>query len=401
VKRVDSLIKDADGSVSIMMVILMFAFVGLLAFVIDLAHLQTVKNELQNASDACALRGARAFYPDDKTALADNANERESAGIPQAEAKDTVKMNYSDVNLVKTPLQEVKDEDVKVGVWNFETRQWLYVVGGEPVFTWPPDAADYGKVIGPGISLKTRKETGINSGPVAMTVAKIFGVSSVNVNATGTAALSPLGEVGEDNWDENGQPPPLQIGDKYATEGSGTLTLHPDNTDTGGWHSYYGIGNPNKTELENLIWGKTKSGADVEIPSIDVSQPGEGAIERLNGVIADLFQPNNDRSLISRWMQITGYTIDNVGNITNEPGFIPNTWTVTLPVTSSDGPYVGTSPVLGFVRCTIDRVYPPNYPDPTKKLSIDISISEVKWVSTGHGGGRYYGVIALDPKLVQ
>ena len=57
-KRIYSFLKDVDGSISIAMVILMFVFVGFLAFVIDLAHLQTVKNELQNAADACALRGS-------------------------------------------------------------------------------------------------------------------------------------------------------------------------------------------------------------------------------------------------------------------------------------------------------------------------------------------------------
>lgn len=391
--RLIPFLKDCRGSATVMVFFLMLLVIAILAFVIDKAHVENVKNELQNAGDACALRGARAFYDDTRPY-------QEPADKDQAvsEAKAMIGLNYSDVDLVKTPLQEVKDDDIKTGVWNFETRQWLYVMGGEPVFTWPPNVEDYGKVIGPGISLKTRKEAGVNSGPVNMTLAQIFGINSVNVNAPATSALSPLGEVGEDNWDENGQPPPLQIGDEYAKIGSGSLTLHPDNNDVGGWHSYFYLGNPNKPLLEDLIWGKTKSGDDVEVPTIDVTQPGQDAIERLNGVVADLFQPNNDRSLLNRWLDITHTEIDSVGNITKQGD---TTWTVTLPVTSSDGPYVGTAPVLGFVRCTIDRIYPPNYPDPNLKLCIDVSISEVNWVSTGNGGGRYYGIIALDPKLVQ
>jgi hypothetical protein len=393
-QKVTVLIKDDRGAITILTVILMAAFVGILALIIDLGHLHTVQGELRNAADACALRGARAFYADVKPYQepADNLN-------AIAQAKATVGVNDSD----NTPLQEIVDNsdqtDIQTGVWDFENRQWLYNDGtGQPVFTWPPNVADWGKVIGPGISLRVRKEGGVNAGPVSMTLARIFGMSTVNVNTPATAALSPLGELGEDNWEENGEPPPLQIGDAYAKLGTGTLTLHPDNDDAGGWHSYYGLGNPNKPVLEDLIWGKTKSGADVEIPTIDLTKPAQSDIERLNGVIADLFQPNNDRSLINRWLQITGAEIDDVGNLTTP---VQTPWEVRLPVTSSDGPYVGTAEVLGFVTCTIDRVYPPNYPDPTKKLCIDVSISSIPEVSSGHGGGKYYGIIALDPKLVK
>jgi Flp pilus assembly protein TadG len=56
-----SLPKDCQGSVTVMTMILMFLFVGILALVIDLAHLQTVKTELSNAADDCALRGAGVF----------------------------------------------------------------------------------------------------------------------------------------------------------------------------------------------------------------------------------------------------------------------------------------------------------------------------------------------------
>ena len=55
--------RDESGVITAMMVIMMAAFVGLLALVVDLTHIQTVKNELQNAADAAALAGARALCP--------------------------------------------------------------------------------------------------------------------------------------------------------------------------------------------------------------------------------------------------------------------------------------------------------------------------------------------------
>jgi Flp pilus assembly protein TadG len=66
-KRHILILIDCRGSVVVMTVVMMFIFVGLLAFVIDLAHVKTVKTELSNAADACALRGARGFFPDNIT----------------------------------------------------------------------------------------------------------------------------------------------------------------------------------------------------------------------------------------------------------------------------------------------------------------------------------------------
>ena len=64
-KKIRFLIRDESGAITAMTVIMMAAFLGILAVVIDLGHLHTVQNELRNAADACALRGARAFYADD------------------------------------------------------------------------------------------------------------------------------------------------------------------------------------------------------------------------------------------------------------------------------------------------------------------------------------------------
>jgi hypothetical protein len=392
-KKTYLLIKDESGAITVLTAVLLAAFLGILALVIDLGHLHTVQGELRNATDACALRGARAFYADVKPYQepADKLN-------AVSQAKATIGMNYSD----NTPLQEVLDNDIQVGVWNFETRQWLYDDGsGQPVFTWPPNAADYGKVIGPGVSLKTRREGGVNAGPVSMTLARVFGIPSVNVNTPATAALSPLGELGEDNWDESGQPPPLQIGDYYAKNPGSTLNLSPDNNDAGGWHSYYDLKNPSTPLIEKLIWG------EVEHPDLFAGPADNGGtpIERSNGVNADLFldlPSKMGKSLYWKWMEMTGRVVNGVQIAgPDEPSPTNQVWTVRLPVTSSEGPYVGTAEILGFVDVTINRVYPPNYADPTKAKTIDVTVGTYNEVTTGKGGGHYYGIIALDPKLVQ
>ena len=61
-KKISWLIRDEGGAITVMTIIMMVAFLGILAVVIDLGHLHTVQNELRNAADAAALAGARAFY---------------------------------------------------------------------------------------------------------------------------------------------------------------------------------------------------------------------------------------------------------------------------------------------------------------------------------------------------
>jgi hypothetical protein len=395
-KKTSWLIKDERGSIAVMTVFLLAIFVGVLALIIDLGHLQTVENEVRNGADACALRGARAYYADTKPY-------EEPADKIHAvlQAKATVGLNSSDYD----QFQEILDEDIQTGVWDFENRRWLYDDGtGSPVFTWPPNKADYGKIIGPGMGLAIRRSGAHNSGPVGLTLASIFGMSSVPVNRPATAALSPLQKLGEDNWDTLGKPPPLQLGDKFASNPGTSLTLSPDNNDAGGWHSYYGLKNPSTPLLEKLIWGT------VNPPDLTAGSTGEGGtpIERSNGVNADLFSDlpsKKGQSLYWRWMEMTGRTAAKLGP--DDPAPIdpltgqPKVWTVTLPVTSSDGPFVGTADILGFCQVTIDRVYPPDYKNPKKAKTIDITVSQKNIVAAGKGGGAYYGIIALDPKLVQ
>jgi hypothetical protein len=389
-KKNSWMINDDRGSIAMMTAFLLAVFVGALALVIDLGHLHTVENEIRNGADACALRGARAYYADVQP-YAEPADKINAV----AQAKATVGMNSSDY----APFQEILDQDIQVGVWDFENRKWLYDDGtGSPVFTWPPNPLDYGKIIGPGIGLAIRRSGEHNSGPVGLTLAKVFGMSSVPVNRPATAALSPLGSSGEDNWEENGEPPPLQIGDRFASEPGANLTLSPDNNDAGGWHSYYGLKNPSTPLIEKLIWG-----GSVDHPELDAGPATEGGtpIERSNGVNADLFSdlPSKmGQSLYWKWMQMTG-RLDAPAVGPDDPA--RREWTVTLPVTSSDGPFVGTAEILGFCQVTINRVYPPDYPDVNKKMTIDVTVSSTTWVTNGKGGGRYYGIIALDPKLVQ
>jgi hypothetical protein len=373
--------------VAVTAAICLFFLIGFAALVIDVGHLQVVRNELQNAADACALRGARAFYLD-VPPIAEPADELRA----KTQANAAVGDNYSD-------LLSLKDlSNVVTGVWDFENHNWL---GGTPVFAWPPDPSNWGKIIGPGISLITKKEAGQNDGPVRMTLAQVLGSSAVPVGTSATAALSPLGTFDPNN--SQGTPPPLRISEEAAKNGGGTFTLYPNNSQWGGWHAY-DVAHPNVPLLENLVWGKdTKTGETIDIPTLSTgSNEGITEIMLQNGVDAKLFavpdpnKPNdpNQWSLLSRWLYETGRTvIDPQIPIYSDPTKV---WTNRLPVTESDYA-TGTVSVVGFVDVTIDWVSPP--PDKTIEVTIK---GESKVAAPGSGGGgKYFGIMALDPKLVR
>ncbi|MFH1594934.1 MAG: Tad domain-containing protein [Pseudomonadota bacterium] len=391
---------DESGGVAVITAFCLIVLIGFAALVIDVGHLQAVRNELQNGADACALRGARAFYADVEP-IAEPADELRA----KTQANDAVGDNYSD----RLSLKDLSN--VVTGVWDFENHNWL---GGTPVFTWPPDISNWGKIIGPGISLITKKEAAQNDGPVRMILAQVLGSSAVPVGTLATAALSPLGNYDPSN-SPTGIPPPLRISEAAAKLGEGTFTLYPNNSQWGGWHAY-DIAHPNVPLLKDLVWGidtktgdpVTKTGDPIDIPNLSTA-PQEGYITEImlqNGVDAKLFmvpdptKPNdpNQWSLLSRWLFETGQTMDpKTGVVTKDPfSTKPDAWTVRLPVTSTE--YAsGTVKVVGFVDVKITKVSPP----PAKTIEVNITKVEKVAAQGSGGGGKYFGIIALDPKLVR
>jgi Flp pilus assembly protein TadG len=105
------------GAVLPLVAVLMLVLIGVSALAIDFGHLYVVRNELQNAADAGALRGARVLYNDDGTAI--------NAAFAMQEAEDAAKENKA---LAEEGDIEVDVEvngntgDVQIGHWFFSTK---------------------------------------------------------------------------------------------------------------------------------------------------------------------------------------------------------------------------------------------------------------------------------------
>jgi hypothetical protein len=382
VKRVYSLLKATDGSIAVTMVILMFAFVGLLAFGIDLAHLQTVKNELQNAADACALRGARAFLPDTMPITGVYTGDPNDTSAQQ-QAYNTILMNRSDN--VNFQLGDLSMGDIQVGIWNYETRSW---VGGSPSWSWPPDPSLWGHYIGPGVTLPARRNSLNSLGPVAMTLARLFGINTVNVSARATAALSGAGTA------DQGTPGifPIAVDTKYLTAPGDTIFFSPANADVGGWTSLTLV--PASVPVfQGLIDGTRGIGGPVTIGTniglqngvacavikyaIDYYSSDPGTTEVAQGVY-QLNQPVQ--------VKFPAVTVDQYNQTARVEGWL-------------------TANILYFIDSNATKgitIILPNGTSYVTDGNCDLIIQAVEGTTSDlSGGGPWYGLLSTQPKLVQ
>lgn len=382
-KLIYAFLKDADGSIAVTMVVLMVVFAGLLAFGMDLAHLQTVKNELQNASDDCALRGARGFYPDTIHGLenADQPNPDDA----KTKASQAIGDNNSDDNAFHmVPLTDLPIGEIEVGIWDYSARQ---------LTPWRAlDASDFGTFVGPGIRLPVKRTDGHNQGPVGMTIAKIFNITQVSVSARATAALSGIGGFYPGS-------PVLPFGswDNLLPDPGQTLhgTFRNDTNDTLGWTNLDpNDTNPNADELKTLLTDPT--GASTP------NCPTGSIVSIQNGQVASAIQAMTKQNPLNRFGLIDkGNNVYQPSNDINPLSPTGETYanTVYMMAVYSDGSNgqdkFNQSAVVGAVPVQIVQV------TTSPENSIDLKIVGGTYVAPGYGGGKYYGILSTDPKLVQ
>jgi hypothetical protein len=380
-KRKDSFFKESRGSATVMFGILMFVFVGLLAFVIDLAHVQNVKTELSNAADDCALRGARAFLPDNLPINDQLLNLDPDPDRAVSQASLAIGDNRSDDNAFHlVSLSDLPAGDIQVGIWDYTNKTLL-------AWQWPPPQSMWGTYIGPGISLPVKRDDSHNRGQVTMTLSRIFRVKQIPVTAHATAALSGVGGF------YPGSPVlPFGTWDNLLVDPGQTLhgMFRNDNSDTLGWTNLNPKDtNPNANELKTIM----AKGALYDCPY-------GSTVGLQNGVAASVIKAMTAKNNRFGLVQTDTKNIYAPSNDPN-PAYPGDTYasTVYMMPVFSDGSGPGGnkfnhSAVVGGVPVKIVRVAdsPGNY--------IDVQIVDAAYVAPAYGGGRWYGVLATEPKLV-
>jgi hypothetical protein len=387
-KKLRLMLREEDGNILILTALLIAVFVGMLAFVLDLGHVHSVRYELQNGADACALRGARAFFPDNGPF----DNSAFSAPRSVSQAWTTIGKNPTDA----APLKDLSD--VIVGLWDYQKQAFEYAYPEESAgsFTWPPPMQYWGRYIGPAVSLTTKREQAEqNYGPVGMTLAQIFGVTAVPMGSLATAALSGVGSVGPGEVDL-----PMYISKDFFTQPdldlwNSRINLYPEQPiENAGWFTPPDVKNTTPPELAKYILGPELGGKP--FPSMQVSDgafdskdpPPYDYVYTQNGVDANLFKetqsctpPKNHVGMLYwRWWYQT--------QCLGQP------WIIQLPVLATSHQSNDPQPIVGFSEWEVVAVEEM----PAKR----IVIRPRSGVSpTGGGGGAFFGLLSLEPKLVR
>jgi len=194
-KKISLLIKDDRGAISVLTVIMIIAFIGILAVVIDLGHLHSVQSELRNAADACALAGARALMP-----LSDPSNTGKEPPWPMEDpppcstaiqiAIETGPMNKADLKNDIT----LDPGEVLTGNWDFKPVE---IDGKKRGGTFTPKACGSDTNA---VKVTARMRGDLSQGSVFMTFGKIFiGDKPVNPSVEAVAAIGFLQTLPKDS----------------------------------------------------------------------------------------------------------------------------------------------------------------------------------------------------------
>jgi hypothetical protein len=370
--------KDSRGSIAVSTIILMVVFVGLMAIVIDLGHVFTVQSELRNAADACALRGARAYLRDDIPVGGVTETEKPDDNRAKQEAQKTILDNQSD--LKNFQLSDLLPDNMEVGLWDF-TKPSTQTLIPYDFSKWPEGLESYlGKYVGPGIRLPTRRTAASSLGAVAMTLAQVFGIPTVDVGERAAAALSGVG-----GYPKGYGTFPIAVDVDKVKLGQ-IIFFSPDLPDVGGWTSL-SEGTASADIFKGLINGSIESPAVTDGDTISLQ----------NGVASTAIKE-----------AIHHYP----GSFVSKGVYVPNPPVlVWFPGVQVDK-YNQTATVVGGLFAYITEIRDSNAPkdipidptDPKTKYTGDnmLKLKTVVGVAGGtQGGGAFYGVLSTEPKLVQ
>ena len=188
--RLGRFIADKSGVVAVITAFGIMAFFGMVALAVDLGHLYMARSELQRATDAGALAGARSLFP----------FPLESATVPvapQCTAATSKAAEIAQTNLVDGVSITVTAN--QTGTWNWSTRVFTPGCSANPFTT--------------ALQLTT------NSGNISLMLLGLLGMAPVSMQATAIAVKDWVSQLPQ------GASFVLAIHQNYAANGT-VLTIY-------------------------------------------------------------------------------------------------------------------------------------------------------------------------------
>ena len=351
--------QDTRGAVAVIVAIMVVVLLSFGALALDISNAMIARNELQNVADASALAGARqlgVIY----------------AALPQGTPYTTYVLNPTVVETVATAVaaanraREVASvvilpADIVIGVWNPGPR------------TLTP-----GNVGATGVRVTAHRDASAN-GAVATWLAGIMGITSMNVVATGTAALTGTGVLlpGEANA-------PFGFDQVFFNNPAfcnAPIQFYPTTTSCAGWHTF--LENPPNANTERqIVQGLTPNPPTYVTPQIN---SGQTSLEFIGGNMASVFP-----SLLNL------FNAKKVPDANSPSGFC---WNVTVPVYATGNTSTCSNPngnylIVGAATACVWNVQGV----PSQQINATVTCGEV---TGGQGGGGNFGTLGAIPGLVE
>lgn len=336
-------LRDNSGAVAIIVGISMIMLMSFAALAIDLSHLFVVKNELQNASDAAALAGARVLYNDDGSMINESSNQT---------AFDAALLNKSEN--VSVDVHGLQDGDVQRGHWSFTTKTFEANPSTATFNLWDLTTQQLDE--NPGFINAVKVTTRREDTPAASFLATIFGKDSFTLSAD---AVAYIGFAGTLNPGDAEMPitickESILIDDAYSCNIGRMINSGQDvqTNNTAAWTSYAQqresgdsdpcLGGTNANEVREVIDppGPVKCFGE----NMDILQLGK-PMATMGGEAESVLSKLRDC-----WVEATDITGPD-----GTPDGVPDTsWNLTLPVIECPGNNIGVcEEVVGAVNINL------------------------------------------------
>jgi Flp pilus assembly protein TadG len=340
------------GAVAVIVAITLPVLIGFAALAIDVGQALVARNELQDAADAGALAGARrlgTIYQ----------------GLSPAQQVSYTMTNpvpiYSDVQNVASQNYGA-GRSITVDVGDISIGQWDATSKTLTVTSTNPDAVRV-----------TARLDGTTNGPVSTFLATIWGITSVDVRATATAALTGTSTTNPGDLQTPFGLSSFRFTTPYC---NAPVRFYPTNDPQacGGWQTFT-TSPPNANTLRNQINGMIPSPPTFTSPG---TQAGVTSLEFVGGNIAN--------------------ALNNLYNLyVSKRDPVTHNWDALVPVyQSNDCSNPNTAmQIVGYASMRITNVLAP----PAGQLVE--GIIQCNLVEGGRGGGASFGTKGSIPGLVQ
>ncbi|WHZ17310.1 MAG: hypothetical protein OJF52_004162 [Nitrospira sp.] len=346
-------LKNERGVYAPMVAGALLMFLGILGLTIDIGQALVAKNELHNTADAAALAGTR-YLATLYQALPASAQSTFQLSTTDETAIKNRAVAVGTENTTRGTAVQILPADVQIGRWSNTNRTFT------PGLTTPN-----------AVRVLTKRDPSVGAGGISTFIARVFNVTSINVSAFATAALTGPAVTPPGDLDTPFGISSFRFSTPYCNQ---PVTFYPSNdpTSCAGWHTYF-TNPPNANTLRNII--------DTQLIPNPPTSPGTGVgntLEFIGGNVASAL-PNLYNLYLSKRDPATGI------------------WTALVPVYQASDCSNPNSPlpIVGYATMNITTVIVP----PAGQLVQGTVACNVVGGTTGGGGD--FGTLSSLPGLVQ